>query len=124
MASLDSVKPGSKRAVVFDALDDYGPMTMAELVDLTGIDKHNAAAILKGLCTPSARKVKRVYIERYVFDHEGARRYPRAVYAVGDKPDAVRPKSNYKATRQRYREAKKVRLKANFVFNLAQSVRV
>lgn len=124
MAPLDSVKPGTKRAVIFDALRDYGPMTMAELVDLTGIDKYNSAAILQGLNTPSARKAKRVYIVRYVFDHEGARRYPRAVYAVGDLPNAPKPKSNGKAIRQRYRAAKKTRMKSNFVFNLGQSVRI
>jgi len=124
MASSELVLSGSKRAVVFEALLEYGPMTMAELVDTTGIDKYNAAAILQALCTPSSRKPKRIYIERYVFDHEGARRYPRAVYAVGDKPDAAKPKSDARATKRRYRAAKKTRMKANFVFNLAQSVRI
>jgi hypothetical protein len=118
------VKPGSRRAAVYDALKDYGPMTMAEVCDVTGLDKYNAAAILQGLNNASARKPKRIYIVKYVFDHEGARRYPRAVYDIGDHEDARKPKADTEATRRRYRAAKKARLKANFVFNLAQSVRV
>lgn len=99
-------------------------MTMAEVCDVTGLDKYNAAAILQGLNNASARKPKRIYIVKYVFDHEGARRYPRAVYDIGDKPDAPKPKSDERQIKRRYRAAKKARLKANFVFNLAQSVRV
>lgn len=124
MESVCLVRPGSRRAEVFNAIKDYGAMTMAEVCEVTGIDKYNAAAILQGLNNASARKPKRIYIVKYVFDHEGARRYPRAVYDIGDKPDAPKPKADTEATRRRYRAAKKARLKANFVFNLAQSVRV
>ena len=124
MDSRPLVRPGTARAVVFDALGEYGPMTMAEVCEVTGIDKYNSASILMGLNKPSPRKPKRIYITKYVFDHEGARRYPRAVYDIGDKPDAPKPKSDERLTKRRYRAAKKVRMKTNFVFNLAQSVRV
>lgn len=99
-------------------------MTMAEVCEVTGLDKHNAASILMGLNNVSARKPKRVYIVKYVFDHEGARRYPRAVYDIGDHEDARKPKADERANKRRYRAAKKVRMKANFVFNLAQPVRI
>lgn len=115
---------GYRRAQVLAALETYGPMTMAEVCATTGLDKFNTAAILTGMGKPTKRLPKRVYIAKYVYDAEGMRRYPRAVFAVGDKDDASKPRRNTKAVQKRYRDAKKSRMRTNFVFNLGLEVRV
>ena len=110
--------------LVYKLLSDYGSMTMAEVCNITGLDKWNASAVLHRLNHASPRRPKRIYIVKWVYDQEGQKRYPRALYDIGDHADAPKPKRNMQAVAKRYRDAKRSRLKTNFVFNLASQVRV
>ena len=50
--------------------------------------------------------------------HKRARTYPRAVFAMGDKPDAKKPKADQLAVKRRYYARLKSRTTMNSVINL------
>lgn len=99
---------------MLDALEQHGPMTRTELCDHLGLDRTTAASIVSRLMKPSKRPVgpKRVYICDWRDDAEGERRYLRAVYAIGKKPDKPRPEYRPRllAAKRRYWAARKQRL--------------
>lgn len=103
--------------------EEHGEMTRHEVCDAMGIDRMYISAILSRMCKPGKTLPKRLHVVRYVYDQEGERRYPRAVYALGDKPDAPRPKPNVKEVRKRYRSNLRKRMTTNSVFNLALTQR-
>jgi hypothetical protein len=111
-------KWGAVAEQILHTLETVGPMTRVEICAHLGIDRGIGAAIANRMAKPSATKPKRVYITDYVYDQEGQRRYPRAVYAIGDKPDAKRTKSDPAANKRRYIQAKVARFKMNSVFNM------
>lgn len=106
---------------ILAALEEVGPMTNAEICSHLQLDKCAVGAVVSRLSKASVRKPKRIYITHYVHDSEGARRYPRGVYALGDQPDARKPKSSTKEIKARYWAKKKLRMKANSVFHLGMS---
>lgn len=71
-------------------LEQHGEMTRAALMRALDCSQQDLS-VLHRLRKATPEKPKRVHIARYVFDDEGARPYPRAVYALGDKPDALKP---------------------------------
>lgn len=111
-------KWGAVSAQIIQALETVGPMTRKELCDHLQIDRGIGAAIANRMARPSATLPKRVYIASYVYDQEGQRRYPRAVYAIGDKPDAKRPRPDTAANKRRYIAGKIAKYKMNSVFNM------
>jgi hypothetical protein len=82
------------------------------------------SSIVSRMSRASARLPKRIYVSAYTYDHEGQRSYPRAIYALGDKPDAKRPVPDPNANKRRYNAKVKAKHTANFVFNLALPRRV
>ena len=108
---------------ILDLLEHVGPMTRSEIEQNLGIGKNTAGSVISRLNRASKQLPKRVYIKAYVYDHEGTRRYPRAVYALGDRADAARPKPQGKENRRRYAEKLKSVYRTNSVFNLGRSVR-
>lgn len=102
-------------------LEEEGPMTRAEICKRLGRAKDEIAAIVSRLHRRSPVAGKRIYIREYVHDMEGERMYPRAVYALGDKPDARRPIPDPKAVKRRYWARSQLKKKANSVFNLGLS---
>lgn len=104
-------------------LHEVGPMTRAEMCQQLGMDRMTLSAVVTRMNRPGKTYPKRVYVTGYVFDHDGKRRYPRAVYALGDAPDAKRPRSNVKENKRRYREAEKLRMTMNSVFHLGRTRR-
>lgn len=86
-------------------LEEVGPMTAADLHDLMPEHKRaNLNFTIKRLRTPSLTMPKRVYIKEYQREHCDQRRYPRAVYALGNKPDAKYPGPEERKVKvQRYR---------------------
>jgi len=115
---------GDTIARVLELLQEVGPMTRAEMSQHLEIDRRNLASAVTRMIRPSPRLPRRIHILRYVSDMEGQRVYPRAVYALGDKPDAKRPVPDHKATKRRYNAKVRARNTANFVFNLALPRRV
>lgn len=106
---------------ILNSLAEFGPMTMIEVREIVAMNKNSVAATLSSLHRNRPRSGKRVYVKAYVFDAEGSRSYPRAVYALGNLPDATKPKSDEKATKRKYEERKKLKYTMNSVFNLAKT---
>lgn len=103
---------------IIAALEQCGPMTRTEICAEVGEDRMTISSVVSRLAKATKRKPKRVYITHYVYDMEGERRYPRAVYDLGDKEDARKPKASTKANRQRSDAKRRVINTCNSVFNL------
>lgn len=118
-------KFGSLVQQIQDTLTELGPMTGAELCQEMGVTKSDLSAVISRMTRPSAKLPKRLYISGYIYEHETHdRRYPRAVYALGDLEDKPRPKTNRKEIVRRYNENKRKRLTGNSVFNLGLPRRI
>lgn len=103
------------------ALEQYGNQSRAELEMTAGIPKDLISAIVSRMNKRCPRAGKQIHITHYVYDAEGARRYPRAVYALGDGVDAKKPKASHKENRRRYEAKKKNMYRMNSVFNMGKS---
>lgn len=99
-------------------LSQQGPMTRSQIEDELGVGKAQVSAVLTRMRRRGKDGVKRIHIKAWVDSHEGGRRYPRAVYAMGDNPCKTKPKPDLAANKRRYLQSKRSILKANFVFNL------
>ena len=111
-------KWGEVAEKILEMLED-GPMTRSEICLNLGRDKESIASIVSRLARNTVKAGKRIYVKSYVWDMEGERRYPRAVYALGKKADAPKPAPDVKATKARYWARRKAKLTCNSVFNLA-----
>lgn len=99
-------------------LEEEGPMTRSEICSRLGRAKDEVAAIVSRLNKRTPVAGKRIYVKDYVYDMEGERYYPRAVYALGSAKDAPKPIPDQKAVKRRYWARSQLKLKANSVFNL------
>jgi len=70
----------------------------------------------------SPLKPKRVYIFGWTHDAEGARRYPRPIYAIGDKKDKPMPKASPAENQRRYKQKKSKMV--NSVFQLGVPIKM
>ena len=100
------------------ALVQLGEMTAMELAEYLDIARYDAHAVLNRMNKRTKAGLKRIYVVRYIYDHDGARKYPRPVYAIGDKPDAKKPKADRLAVKREYYARLKSRTTMNSVFNL------
>ena len=98
---------------IMRVLRDLGPHTTAELSRELGESRDNLAQSVVWL-RKSKTYGKRVYIHDWVYEDEvSPRKYPRAQWALGDKPDKPKPKAiaadpeRNKAKMVKYRERKK-----------------
>lgn len=115
---MTTINYGKNVSAALDALCLHGEITAMELMNSAGIDRRSAHAALNNLATRTKSGQKRAHIVRWVHDHEGARKYPRAVYALGDKRDAPKPKRDVKATKRAYYDRIRSKTLMNSVFNL------
>lgn len=101
-------------------LSTHGPMTVAQLREELGMQhKGTLTGVLHRMRQKSDKFPKRIYISAWVHEHEGARRYPRAVYSIGDKRDKPKPKPLSDAVKAKRRRGLRVsRLRHASVFNL------
>ena len=116
-----TVERGAIVKQIMQMLDEDGPMTRAEICKRLGRPKDEIAAVVSRLNKRSPVAGRRIYVKEYVYDMEGERNYPRALYAIGDKPNVKRPKSDKKEIKRRYWARSQLKLKANSVFNLGLS---
>ena len=118
-------KYGSLVQQIETALTDIGPMTGAELCQEIGVEKPELSAVVSRMCKPSLTMPKRLYVTAYTYEHEThGRRYPRAIYALGDLPDKPKPKTSRKEIVRRYNENKRKKMTGNSVFNLGLPRRI
>lgn len=97
--------------------------TAMDIAQQHGIDRYVVLEALRRMARPTKDGQKRAHVVRYVYDQEGARPYPRAVYALGDGIDAPRPKPDKKAIKSAYYRRCEAKAKCNSVFNLAKEWR-
>ena len=106
---------------VLRMLEDEGPMTRAEICKRLGREKDEIASVVSRLNKRSPVAGKRIYVKEYVYDMEGEKTYPRALYALGGAKDAPKPKADHKEVQRQYWVRSQLKLKANSVFNLGLS---
>lgn len=112
---------GDTTDLILRKLEEEGPMTRAELCASLGMGHDYVSAVLTRLSRASKTLPKRVHIVGYAEDAVGKRRYPRAVYAIGDGQDKKRPRPDKKAVRRRYEENKRKLITGASVFNLGMN---
>jgi hypothetical protein len=107
------------------ALSELGAMTGVELCQELGVEKAELSAVVSRMAKASKTMPKRIYVVGYTFEHETHdRRYPRAIYALGDLPDKPKPKPSRIDNVRRYTANKRKRLTGNSVFNLGNPRRI
>jgi hypothetical protein len=121
------MKPyGSTVARITSCLETYGPMTRSEICFHIGMDRMNCSAVITRMSKAGAKTPRRIYISGYTHDSEYGRRYPRAIYSVGNLPDAQKPnkQASRRENRKRSDKRRKVHNTMNFVFNLGKPRRL
>lgn len=109
---------GSTVKRIEQLLAERGPMTRVELEDALNLDHRRIASIVSRMVKPTKTMPKRIYIKSWVYDHEGQRYYPRALYALGDKKNTPKPKPNPAEVRRRYDQKVKMMMTSNSIFNM------
>ena len=102
-------------------LKQYGELTSAEICDELGMKRRQGGSILSRMNKESPRIPKRIYKAKYIYEHEGQRRYPRSVYMLGDLPDVKKPKADQKKNVERYRNNQKKKVASVFHLGLTRT---
>lgn len=109
---------GQTTELILRTLEEQGPMTRAELCAALGYGHDYVSAVLTRLNRNHKTVSKRIHIASYAYDADGKRRYPRAVYAIGNAPDKRKPKPNKLEIRRRYEAKKRSWMIGSSVFTL------
>ena len=117
---------GSTVSDIVKVLEEYGPLTRSEICHYIGLDRMNCSAVITRMSKASVKTLKRIHISGYTHDSEHGRRYPRAIYDLGDKPDAkkLNSKALRRETRKRSDQKRAAINTTNFVFNLGKPRRL
>lgn len=108
-------------------LEEHGRCTTSELADLLDYDMTKMRSVLARLRKVQKRGpyagTRRIYIAGWVYDAEGEREYPRAVYARGPGRDVPKPAPKPREVLiERYKEKMRVRRASTSVFNFGKLV--
>jgi hypothetical protein len=117
--------PGKRVLAVIAALEDAGEMTRAEICRAMGVDRFIGSAVMSRMHKATPMIPKRIYIARWVYEDDvGGRRYPKAVFALGDKKDAPKPKPKLnKVSTAEYRDKEQKRVNSVFMWGQSRRVR-
>jgi hypothetical protein len=118
---MASTNTGSHVIKVFEAFEAFGKLTAQEFADYADIGRYDAHAVLNRMNKRTKAGVKRIYIADWTHEYDDARRYPRAVFMLGDKPDKPRPKSNVRENRRRSEHNIINAIRMSSVFNMGLS---
>ena len=116
---MSSMNTGSHILKIWEALAEFGKITAQEFADYADIGRYDAHAALNKMNKRTKAGVKRIYIADWTYEHDDARRYPRAVLMVGAKPNKPKPKPNRRENRRRSEAKRNKTLRMNSVFNIA-----
>lgn len=116
---MSSMNTGSHILKIWEALAEFGKITAQEFADYADIGRYDAHAALNKMNKRTKAGVKRIYIADWTYEHDDARRYPRAVFMVGDKPDKPKPKPSIRENRRRSEAKRNKIMRMNSVFNMA-----
>ena len=103
----------------WEALHEFGKITAQEFADYADIGRYDAHAVLNRMAKRTKDGLKRLHVADWTHEHDDARRYPRAVFMVGDKPDKKKPKPDLRDNRRRSEASRNKTLRMNSVFNMA-----
>lgn len=103
----------------WEALEEFGKITAQEFADYADIGRYDAHAVLNRMAKRTKDGLKRLHVADWTYEHDDARRYPRAVFMIGDKPDKKKPKPNLRDNRRRSEASRNKTLRMNSVFNMA-----
>jgi hypothetical protein len=118
------MKPrGTIVSQITEALTVNGPMTRKEICDFIGQHRSKVASVVTRMARETPQRPKRVYIKAYRYEQDEQRRYPRAVYALGNRPDAKKPRPDLRANKNRHVRNKTEKLRMTSVFNMGLSRR-
>jgi len=101
-----------------EAFAEFGRLTAQEFADYADIGRYDAHAVLSRMNKRTKAGVKRIYVADWTYEYDDARRYPRAVFMLGDKPDKPRPKPNIRLNRQRSEHKSLKAIRMTSVFNM------
>ena len=118
---MASTNTGFHVIKAYEALHEFGKITAQEFADYADIGRYDAHAVLNRMAKRTKAGVKRIHIANWTYGHDDARRYPRAVFMIGDKPDKPRPKPDVAANRRRSELKRNTTFRMNSVFNMAMT---
>jgi hypothetical protein len=104
-----------------EAFSEFGRLTAQEFADYADIGRYDAHAVLNRMNKRTKAGEKRIHVADWTYAHDDARRYPRAVFMLGDKEDKKKPKPNIRLNRQRSEHKMINAIRMNNVFNLAMT---
>jgi hypothetical protein len=101
-----------------EAFAEFKRITAQEFADYADIGRYDAHAVLNRMNKRTKAGEKRIHVADWTYEHDDARRYPRAVFMLGDRPDKPKPKPDIRLNRQRsaHKTAKAIRMSS--VFNM------
>lgn len=104
------------------AIEENGPMTTMQLCIELDKTRYEVASVISRMRKDHPTMPQRLYIVRWTKYDDTGRDYPRAVYALGAKPDAKKPrKQPRKVIAKRWRDTRSK--KVNSVFQLGIPLR-
>lgn len=118
---MASTNTGFHVIKAYEALHEFGKITAQEFADYADIGRYDAHAVLNRMAKRTKAGEKRIHIANWTYDHDDARRYPRAIFMIGDKPDKPRPKPDVAANRRRSELKRNTTFRMNSVFNMAMT---
>lgn len=118
---MASTNTGFHVIKAYEALREFGKITAQEFADYADIGRYDAHAVLNRMAKRTKAGEKRIHIANWTYDHDDARRYPRAIFMIGDKPDKPRPKPDVAANRRRSELKRNTTFRMNSVFNMAMT---
>lgn len=116
---MGSVNTGAYVMKAYEAFEEFGTLTAQAFADYADISRYDAHAVLNRMNRRTKAGVKRIYVSTWTYDYDNARRYPRAVFKLGDKRDKARPKPDVRENRRRSETKRSTMMRTNSVFNLA-----
>ncbi len=122
MKFVVKLKQNSLIARVEKLLLEHEALSRAELAELMEVPSAALGSLLTRLTKESGPKSpQRIYIKDWIDEQQGARKYPRARYAIGTLPNAKKPKPKTNLERSRAYYAKVTTQRINSVFDLGNA---
>lgn len=118
---MSSTNRGPLVIKAIEAFAEFGQMTAQQFADYADIGRYDAHAVLTRMNKRTKAGEKRIHITAWEHNHDGARRYPRAMFKWGDGVDKKRPKPDIQAIRRRSEEKRNKTFRLNSVFNMAMT---
>ena len=115
---MGTTNTGAYVIKALEAFEEFKRLTAQEFADYADLGRYDAHAVLNRMKRRTKAGVKRIHIAAWTYEHDDARRYPRAVFMLGDKEDKQRPKPNVRLNRQRSEHKTIKAIRMTSVFNM------